>query len=154
MLRQLELKIMPMALMLICALLMAALKWVLPTLDLPLLLNDLFGSGLILLGVAIVLAGGWAFRKAQTTFNPRTPAAARELVVSGVYRYSRNPMYLGFLIILLGWADLLANLASFTVLPLFILYLNRFQIQPEERSMHALFGAQFVRYCQQVRRWI
>ncbi|WP_373974844.1 isoprenylcysteine carboxylmethyltransferase family protein [Chitinibacter sp. SCUT-21] len=154
MLSRLELKIMPMVLVLIFALAMAALKWALPAVNLLLPLNGLLGVGLILLGVAIVLAGGWAFRQAQTTFNPRTPDAARELVVSGVYRYSRNPMYLGFLLVLIGWADLLANLASFAMLPLFVLYLNRFQIQPEERSMHALFGADFARYCQQVRRWI
>lgn len=154
MIERLELKIMPMGLLLIFAVLMWGLQRLLPQCHFPLPLNGLVGIAIIGFGLTLVLAGGQAFRRAKTTFDPRTPHAASQLVISGVYRYSRNPMYLGFLLILLGWADMLANWASFALLPLFVLYLNRFQIQPEERTMRQLFGADFERYCAQVRRWI
>jgi protein-S-isoprenylcysteine O-methyltransferase Ste14 len=150
----LELKIMPMALLLICAALMYALHRIVPQLDLILPLNGYLGALLMLAGIAIVLAGAYAFRQAKTTVNPLTPAAASNLVMSGIYRYSRNPMYLGFLLILAGWSQWVANLAAFIVLPAFVLYLNRFQITPEERAMHTRFGEQYANYCQRVKRWL
>jgi protein-S-isoprenylcysteine O-methyltransferase Ste14 len=82
------------------------------------------------------------------------PDAASSLVADGVYRWTRNPMYLGFLIALAGWAAYLANVASALVLPLFVLYMNRFQIVPEERALAARFGPQFEDYRRSVRRWL
>ncbi|WP_047394454.1 isoprenylcysteine carboxylmethyltransferase family protein [Chitinibacter sp. ZOR0017] len=149
----LELKIMPMALLAITAVLMAALAAATPALNIALPLNGPVGLLLLALGLALVLAGGQAFRQASTTFDPRQPAAASQLVRSGVYRHTRNPMYLGFALMLAGWADWQANLAALGLLPAFVLYLQRFQIIPEERAMLAKFGAPFARYCQEVRRW-
>ncbi|QLG87217.1 isoprenylcysteine carboxylmethyltransferase family protein [Chitinibacter bivalviorum] len=154
MLKHLELKIMPMALVLIIAILQAGLAAALPQLNVQLPLNGPIGLMLIMLGIAVVLAGGHAFRRAQTTFDPRQPKAASQLVQRGIYAYSRNPMYLGFLLVLIGWADWQANLAAFTLLPLFVGYLNRFQIAPEEQAMRELFGAEFDAYCAKVRRWL
>ena len=113
-----------------------------------------FSVELILVGLGICALGVVAFRQARTTVNPLAPELASALVVAGIYRYTRNPMYLGFLILLLGWAVFLENVAAFLVLPLFVLYMNRFQIEPEERALEALFGQEFVDYKQSVRRWI
>ncbi len=89
----------------------------------------LFGLGVC---VCVCVCGVVAFKKASTTLDSRNPDKASQLVVMGIYRYSRNPMYLGFLCILVACAVYLANLVCLLVVPLFILYLNRFQIKPEE----------------------
>lgn len=94
------------------------------------------------------------FLRARTTINPLKPANASALVVRGIYRATRNPMYLGLAGLLLAWAIYLANLAALGVLPLFVLYINRFQIAPEERALHSRFGAEFEAYRARVRRWI
>ncbi len=106
------------------------------------------------LGAAIDLAGLAAFRAARTTINPLRPEKASSLVRSGIYRYTRNPMYLGMLVLLLAWSAYLAHPAAFAMLPLFVLYLNRFQIAPEERALAKRFGAEFDDYRRRVRRWL
>jgi protein-S-isoprenylcysteine O-methyltransferase Ste14 len=105
-------------------------------------------------GVAIIVAGFLAFRQAKTTVNPLTPQATTAIVTSGIYRFSRNPMYLGFLVVLTGWAMYLSNLLAFAFLPLFVLYINRFQIVPEERALYAKFSHVFTAYKRSVRRWV
>ena len=76
------------------------------------------------------------------------------MVTWGVYALSRNPMYLGGLIMLLGWAVFLSNALAFLLLPGYVLYINRFQIAPEERALTALFGQQYAAYQVRVRRWL
>jgi protein-S-isoprenylcysteine O-methyltransferase Ste14 len=105
-------------------------------------------------GASLDLAGLAHFLRARTTFNPLKPDKASALVTGGLYRFTRNPMYLGLAMVLLGWAVYLANIAALAGPPLFILYMNRFQIAPEERALHALFGDEFAAYCRRVRRWI
>ena len=83
-----------------------------------------------------------------------TPEKSRTLVVEGVFRLTRNPMYLALFQLLLALAFALSNPASFVLACLFIPYMNRFQIVPEERAMEKLFGEQFGRYREEVRRWI
>jgi protein-S-isoprenylcysteine O-methyltransferase Ste14 len=96
-----------------------------------------------------------SFRRAQTTVDPTRPAKASALVVGGVYRLSRNPMYLGFLLLLLAWGVYLSHLPSLLLAPLaFVLYLNRFQITPEERALESLFGDEYRAYKREVRRWL
>ncbi|WP_339546663.1 methyltransferase family protein [Pseudomonas sp. RA_35y_Pfl2_P32] len=108
----------------------------------------------LLAGVAICLAGVLSFRRARTTVNPLRPETASALVTSGVYRYTRNPMYLGFATVLIAWSIFLAwPLALLGVLG-FVMYMNRFQIGPEERALARLFGRAFTQYCSQVRRWL
>ena len=106
------------------------------------------------LGVFVCVAGVLEFRRARTTVNPMNPVAASSLVARGVYRYSRNPMYLGFAVMLTGWAVFLGNVLSLPVIVVFIGYLNRFQIGPEERAMETRFGPEFDAYRSKVRRWI
>jgi len=105
-------------------------------------------------GSAIVLAGILTFRRMETTVNPLTPEATTTMVTSGIYRFTRNPMYLGFLLVLVGWAIHLSNLPAFAFLPLFVWYMNRFQIQPEERALASKFPEVFTAYKRSVRRWI
>jgi protein-S-isoprenylcysteine O-methyltransferase Ste14 len=106
------------------------------------------------LGIAIALAGVFEFWRARTTVNPLTPEAVTSMVTTGIYGYSRNPMYLALLFVLSGWAVWLSRLVPFGLLPFFVLYINRFQIEPEERALSAKFGEQFTKYRRTVRRWL
>ena len=82
------------------------------------------------------------------------PDSTSSLVISGIYKYTRNPMYLGFVLVLLGWAAFLSNLAALALLPAFVLYINRFQIIPEEHVLTSLFPDAYPAYRARVRRWI
>ncbi len=107
-----------------------------------------------LAGLASALAGLMAFRRARTTVNPLTPTRASMLVSSGIYRHTRNPMYLGMLLVLAGWGVWLGHALALLMLPLFVLTLNRLQIEAEERALRARFGEAFTQYAARVRRWI
>lgn len=109
---------------------------------------------LAVLGVAISAAGTVSFRRARTTVNPTRPDTASSLVATGVYRFTRNPMYLGLFLVLVAWAAYLSNAVAFAGPLLFVLYINRFQIAPEERALAAKFGAAFDDYRRRTRRWI
>lgn len=105
-------------------------------------------------GALVAAAGVLAFRRAHTTVDPRDPAKSTELVATGIYRASRNPMYLGFLLALAGWGIFLGNVLALAALPLFVAAMNRLQIAPEERALRARFGESFTRYERSVRRWL
>ena len=83
-------------------------------------------------GTFIGLAGVSSFKKAHTTVNPLNPEACSTLVDTGIYRYSRNPMYLALLLALAGWGIFLGNIYALVLTVVFVLYMNRFQIRPEE----------------------
>ncbi len=108
----------------------------------------------LFLGLAVCVAGVLSFRRARTTVNPLQPQQASSLVEAGIYRYSRNPMYLGFALILAAWALALASPLALLGVLIFVLYMNRFQIAPEERALEALFGEAFDGYRARVRRWL
>lgn len=114
------------------------------------------GGALVLAGAGACfdLAGLRAFRKAHTTINPLRPDRAAAVVTTGVYRVTRNPMYLGLVLILLGLALYLASPWAVLGPPVFVAYITRYQIQPEERVLAAHFGAPYTAYCAQVRRWL
>jgi protein-S-isoprenylcysteine O-methyltransferase Ste14 len=110
---------------------------------------------LALAGLALAVAGVREFRAARTTVNPLHPEQASAMVTAGIYQRSRNPMYLGMLCLLAAWAAWLGRLAPFIlVLPAFVLYMNRFQIRPEERALEQRFGPAFGEYAARVRRWL
>ncbi len=109
----------------------------------------LLGAGILIVGLGVA-----AFRRARTTLNPRQPQNASALVTSGIYRLTRNPMYLGLLLVLIAWGVALAHGPALVVLPAFVLYMNRFQIAPEEVVLSRLFGPDFSAYTRQVRRWL
>lgn len=150
----LELKIPPLALTLGFALAMwLASAWI-PQLTFSIPERQLIAIALAGPGAGIVLVAWLGFRLAGTTVNPTRPHSTTRVVGSGVYRLSRNPMYLGFLLTLAGWAVLLGHALPFLFLPAFVLYMNRFQIAPEERMLAAKFGGDYERYCRAVRRWL
>jgi protein-S-isoprenylcysteine O-methyltransferase Ste14 len=100
------------------------------------------------------LSALFEFYKAKTTVNPVSPESACQFVNSGVYRFSRNPMYLGLLLILIGGAYWLGNLISLLCIWGFIFYMNQFQIIPEEQALENNFGEPYLAYKKTVRRWI
>lgn len=105
-------------------------------------------------GVAFDLLGLLAFRAFRTTINPLKPERASAMVTSGVYRVSRNPMYVGMVLLLLAWAVNLSALLPFAGPPIFVLYITRFQIQSEERVLKGIFGKEYSAYAARVRRWL
>lgn len=109
----------------------------------------LAAAGVLLMGVAVL-----SFARAKTTVNPLRPSRASALVTGGVYRFSRNPIYLADLLLLLAFAAWLGSLAALAVSPLLVWYLNAFQIAPEEEALAALFGDEYRAYCARVRRWL
>ncbi|HVE52996.1 MAG TPA: isoprenylcysteine carboxylmethyltransferase family protein [Ramlibacter sp.] len=111
-------------------------------------------GALVGLGAAIAVAGVIAFRRARTTVNPMTPGASSAVVADGIYGLTRNPMYLGFLLALLGWAMALGHWLALVPVAAFVAYMTRFQIVPEERALREKFGEEYDRYRQRVRRWI
>lgn len=152
----LELKIPPVAVTLLFASLMWGLARSTPSLGFTLpgglrpTVLTLFATAAAVAGMAAV----HAFRRARTTVNPLRPQGCTTLVTSGVFRYSRNPMYLALLLALLGWGLYLANPLAVLLALAFIPWMNRFQIQPEERVLQRAFGQAFADYRQQVRRWL
>ena len=107
-----------------------------------------------LVGATFDVLGLLAFRKSRTTVDPLKPQRASTFVTSGVYRITRNPMYVGLVFFLVAWAVFLGALWPFLGPVLFVPYVNRFQIEPEERILARLFGADYSRYTAEVRRWL
>lgn len=105
-------------------------------------------------GAAVALAGVAEFRRVRTTVNPLRPEKASALVTSGVFRWTRNPMYLGLALALLGWAAFLAHPLAALGVPAFVVWMSRWQIPREERALAALFSEEFTRYRTRVRRWL
>jgi len=138
--------------MAVCALLM----WLVavPALDFPLPGRALIAAAFFVVSLVIGLPAVLGFRRAKTTVNPLKPEASTALVTGGIYRWTRNPMYLAMLLLLLAWACIVSNWAALAMLPLFVAYLNRFQIAPEERALQARFGTEFESYRRKVRRWL
>ena len=114
----------------------------------------IFGSFMIISGLIIILSATILFKKYQTTITPLNPSNATKLITDGIYKFSRNPMYLGLLFVLLGISTILNPIGGLFLIPLFILYLNFFQIIPEENAMVDLFKDEFLEYKKSVRRWI
>ena len=152
--RSLELKIPPLVVTLGFAVAMFGAARAAPGLSFTLPGNLAIALTLAALGAMAAVAGVIAFRRQRTTVNPMTPEAASSIVCSGIYRVSRNPMYLGFLLALAGWAVYLSNAATAVLLPVFVLTMNHLQIKPEERALLAKFGPPFAQYMSHVRRWI
>ena len=150
----LELRVPPPLLMAVVALLMWFAARMLPALDFHVPARIALAAALAVIGVLIACVAFFHFRRAGTTVNPTKPHDSARLVDAGIYRLSRNPMYLGDLLLLAACALWLANAAAFLGLPLFVAYLNRFQIGVEERILQARFGAGYDAYRRAVRRWL
>ena len=152
----LELRIPPVVVVLAVAALMWLVARLAPELvvDIPRGTRRLIFVLLAIGGALFAVAGVWSFRRAKTTVNPTQPEASSSVVTSGVYRFSRNPMYLGMLLGLVGWAIYLSSALAFLGPIIFVVYMNRFQIGPEERMLSTKFGDEYQHYRQSVRRWL
>ena len=152
----LELKVPPVLVLVIVGASMWLLAWLTPQLGLFMLPTVLRGVAIACIGAGtgFVLAGVRSFRKAETTVNPTTPDDSSSVVSTGIYRFTRNPMYVGMLFMLIGWAFYLSNGLAWLGIPAFILYMNRFQIAPEERALTAKFGDEYTHYRRRARRWL
>ncbi|WP_367104395.1 isoprenylcysteine carboxylmethyltransferase family protein [uncultured Psychrobacter sp.] len=150
----LELKVPPVLQVFVAGAAMYGVSKSLPELQFSLPGSKWLGGSLAIVGLSIGIMGVTEFKKAQTTVNPHIPNNATRLVTSGIYQYSRNPMYLGLNFILFGWALYLSNLLSFVFIPIFINYISHLQIQPEERIMMQKFGNDYQIYTTKVRRWL
>jgi protein-S-isoprenylcysteine O-methyltransferase Ste14 len=120
---------------------------------LPQLVRLLVAAAVAALGIAVAVGGVISFRRAKTTVNPLKPERSAALVATGVYSFTRNPMYLGMALVLVAWAVYLSSIWSLSGPVLFVLYITAFQIVPEERVLAELFGAQYAEYKTRVRRW-
>ena len=150
----LDLKVPPLLVWLVFAAAMFGVAYLAPGLSYALPARLALALALVALGAAVALAGVVAFRSQRTTVNPLTPGASSSVVSSGVYRVSRNPMYLGFFLALAGWALYLSNTGAALLLPAFLAYLTQYQIKPEERALLAKFGPEYAQYMARVRRWV
>jgi protein-S-isoprenylcysteine O-methyltransferase Ste14 len=150
----LETRVPPPVILLIAAALMYVVKRLTPGVAVPAWLHLPLTGLLIMCGIAISVAGVLEFRRSRTTVNPLHPDKATVLVTEGIFRFTRNPMYLGMLLVLCGWALYLASPLSLLGPVVFVAYMNRFQVIPEERAMREKFGDQYAGYLLRVRRWL
>lgn len=152
--QDLELLIPPPLLLLATALLMwiFAVFLTFAKIDIP--ARTIIGTTAFTLGVLIDVCAVIQFWRAKTTVNPISVHNTTRLVTTGLYRFSRNPMYIGQLLILIAWAIYLRNVLSMFWIPAYIFWIERFQIVPEERLLEAKFRGTFIAYARRVRRWV
>lgn len=109
---------------------------------------------LFLIGIFLGIWAVYSFKKANTTVDPTQPEKASALVITGLYRYTRNPMYVAMLLVLLAFFLRLGNLYNLVIAGAFVLYVTEFQIKPEEKALTSLFPNEYASYKSKVRRWI
>ena len=115
---------------------------------------NIFALIFLIIAAIIIILSMYKFKKIKTTISPLRPNKTSSLVKSGIYEYTRNPMYLGLLLMLFSIALFLKNFISFLIIPLFILFITKNQILPEEEALENIFGQEYKNYKKKVRRWI
>ncbi|WP_318493213.1 methyltransferase family protein [Photobacterium leiognathi] len=148
-----SLRIPPAILLFLCVLGMYLLSRFYPLATIDFSGKSLLISVLFLIGVIPIFMAIIAFSKANTTVDPRYPQKTSRLVTTGIYRYTRNPMYFGFVSFLFAAAFYSSALSCFVMVPVFIWMMNNFQIGPEEKVLLTMFGEDYQAYCKKVRRW-
>ena len=116
--------------------------------------NNRISQFLLILGLVVFISAVKSFRRHKTTVNPLEPRQASSLVTSGIFKFSRNPMYLGMLIILLSISFKFNLIGGMFTSLFFYIFITKFQILPEEAAMNDLFGDEFINYSKKTRRWI
>jgi protein-S-isoprenylcysteine O-methyltransferase Ste14 len=149
----LELKVPPILLGPIAALLMWPVSVLTPHLEIPAWIRILLAVLLCLPAVLMVVLAYVAFGREHISLDARLPEQTSALVTSGAFAYTRNPMYLSMLLMLLAVAVGLSSPVALVLALGFALYIHRFQIVPEERALREKFGAQYEQYLSRVRRW-
>lgn len=144
----------PLALVLVLSALMYVADFHVPSYDAYPVPRLAFCVMSVIVGGIFTGLGVSRFRFHKTTVNPSSPDTATALVTSGVYSVTRNPMYVGFVIALVGWGSYLGNVASLVFVPAFVLYMNYVQIPLEEKALAAVFGECYSDYKSRIRRWL
>ena len=152
--KALELKIPPVVVVLVIGALMWALARIVPVLPVAFPGKAVVATIIGLAGISLGASGIMIFRRMQTTVHPSEPEKASAMVAEGVFRFSRNPMYLGLALVLTGWAVFLGDAANLALVVGFIAYMTQFQIKPEERALETRFGTAYTDYKTGVRRWL
>lgn len=152
--RALELKIPPVAVFLILAAGMWLVSRAAPAFDFALPYATAIALLIAVPGVIVAVLGVRQFRRLSTTVHPMKPGEASALVSSGVYQFTRNPMYLGLACCVLAWSVFLQNFVVMFGVVVFVAYMTQFQIKPEEHALQENFGEEYARYLAQVRRWL
>jgi len=145
-------KIVPPIYLLLTLLVMAALHFGAPIARIIDPALSYSGVALIILGITITAIAAHAFARAGTPIIPFEPSTA--LVAGGLYRVTRNPMYLGLVVILLGAGVLFGTVSPFLTIPVFVWIIQKMFIEAEERFLEEIFGAQYLAYKSKVRRWL
>jgi protein-S-isoprenylcysteine O-methyltransferase Ste14 len=152
--QSLELKIPPPAIAIVLAAAMWAVSQDTPSLQISAGVRLSLALAVALAGIIFSVAGVVSFRRARTTINPANPQLTSSLVTSGIYAVTRNPMYVGLLLVLIAWAIYLWSPWALLGPIAYFLYIGRFQIAPEERALTDLFGAEYAAYLSKARRWL
>ncbi|MEZ5421527.1 MAG: isoprenylcysteine carboxylmethyltransferase family protein [Pyrinomonadaceae bacterium] len=152
--RWLELKVPPLLVVIGFGLAMYGVSWLFPQASFAMPGQPFVSWIFEVLGGVTIVSGILAFRSMKTTVDPRSPEKASSVVKIGIYRLTRNPMYMGMLLLLTAWALYLANFMAILLLAGFVLYMTQFQIKPEERILREKFGAEYEEFLSEVRRWI
>lgn len=152
--RFLEKKIPPPIAAITSALLMASMTGTFPPIEINDSLRITVTVSIFLIGLCFDISALTSFKKAQTSINPIKPEKATLLVTTGIYCYTRNPMYMGLVCFLTAWACYLASPTTLVCVAGFMLYIYVFQIRPEERILTELFGDEYLEYKAQVRPWL
>ena len=150
----LELKIPPAVVFLACAAGMWLLARAFPGGDFELRYAGFLAIAIAGSGLAVAIAGIRAFRRQSTTVNPIRPDETSAIVTGSIYRFTRNPMYVGLACCVLAWGMYLRNFAALLCIVVFIAFMTQFQIKPEERALQEKFGDEYTSYKSRVRRWL
>ncbi len=144
----------PPAALLVAIALIYALSVRMPATNFDLPGQEWIAGLLFATGLALMLAAAWDLQRAHTTINPIWPDHAKHLVTSGIYRFSRNPIYVGDAVILTGMVFWFGNWLGVVIVALFVLFIDRFQIRAEESALKRLFGEGYRSYLSRTRRWL
>ncbi len=147
-------KVPPLIVLFLIAFLMWTISMITPEFTLSESILSISAILFFLIGIFFSVSGVLAFKQAQTTTDPRVPENSSKIVKTGIYNISRNPMYVGFAFFLLSWSMVLSSPSCIIGIIFFIIYLNRFQIETEERILTDKFGEQYKSYLKSVRRWL
>ncbi|ADY28156.1 MULTISPECIES: methyltransferase family protein [Cellulophaga] len=125
---------------------------------LPFGIFDFFGRTMLLKGLLVAMfliltTSTYKFFKAKTTVDPKNIEKTNALVTTGIYKFTRNPMYLAMLLLLIAWGLFLSNAFNMLLAAAFVSYMNAYQIEPEEKMLAQKFGKEYTSYTKKVRRW-
>jgi protein-S-isoprenylcysteine O-methyltransferase Ste14 len=131
---------------------MLALHWILPLRFFSNWLLFIFGLGLMVLGIVMAIGAEGQFRRSRTTVDHLGMPA--KLVTAGWFKSSRNPMYLSFMLMLIGAWLVLGSISPHLCLAAYFFLTERWYITSEEKRLMATFGKQYDSYRMRTRRWL